>query len=137
MSTFSSSEEGKKIIDNLPEKVKSGSIFIEDGDGILYFTYLLSFMVFFVITLFITEKILKMTKNEAYMSRDDAAKARYVHLYWENIHHFTVPFMALYFLYYSCRSDNDWEKSLGDGTLSKDLSVEKHFLWFRSDVCLF
>ena len=82
MSTFSNSEEGQTIIDNLPEKIKSGSIFIEDGDGMLYLTYLLSFMVFFVITLILTEKILKMTKNEAYLSRDDAAKARCVHLYW-------------------------------------------------------
>jgi hypothetical protein len=58
------------------------------------------------------------------MSRDEAAKARYVHLYWENIHHFSVPFISLYFLYYSCRPDNDWEKSLGDGTLSNYLLVE-------------
>jgi len=63
LSTFSSSEEGKTIIDNLPEKIKSGIIFIEDGDGVLYFTYLLSFMAFFAITLFLTEKILIMTKN--------------------------------------------------------------------------
>jgi hypothetical protein len=63
LSTFSSYDEGKIIIDNLPEKVKSGSIFIEDGDGMLYLTYLFSFMIFFVITLFLTELVLKMTKN--------------------------------------------------------------------------
>jgi len=63
LSTFSSSEEGKTIINNLPEKVNSGIIFIEDGDGVLYLTYLLSFMAFFAITLILTEKILNMTKN--------------------------------------------------------------------------
>jgi hypothetical protein len=63
LSTFSSSEEGKLIIDSLPEKVNSGSIFIKDGDGMLYFTFLISFMAFFAFTLFLTEKILKMTKN--------------------------------------------------------------------------
>ena len=137
MSIFSNSEEGKTIIDALPEKVKTGSIFIENSDAMLYLSILASFMVFFTITLFLTEKILKLTKNEGYDSRDEAAKARFVHLYWENIHHFLVPFMALYFLYYSCRPDNQLEEALGDGTLQKELSLEKHFLWFKSDVCFF
>ena len=63
---------------------------------------------------------MKFFNHEEYAKRDEPARIRYVHCYWENIHHTIVPILAAYNLYYSCRSDNQLEQALGGGTYIVD-----------------
>ena len=49
---------------------------------------------------------MKFFNHEEYIKRDEAARIRYVHCYWENIHNTIVPILALYNLYYSCKTEN-------------------------------
>lgn len=82
-SIFPSASDGVKIIENMPERFRKGSVLMDDGDMMLYFTVFWTSMTSFYILFQLLKVFFDCTQIKQYALRSDQDKVMYL-LQWLN-----------------------------------------------------
>ena len=113
----------------MPDKLRSGSIFVEDTDWIVYLSIIVVSCIWFFILYPTLHLIIRKCKVKAYVERYESSKAmayRYVGNHVSNLHHIPVSCYLIWAMYDACSETSEFPISGAEGKM----------LWFTNSQCL-
>ena len=118
------------ILNQLPDKFKSGSVCIDYGDTLLYFAVYFGACLFFYILYQFWRIVFEGIKFKEYEEKDKQEKVFFLILWTSQAHHVFVPCYALYNIYNSCQNEYGEMNPNGDYSSESDNKS-----WWSSPIC--
>ena len=98
--------EHDSMLQKLPEKLRSGSILIEDGDLFLYLSVYFGSCVGFYLIYLLLRVFFEKIQYGQYLDKSWDERECLLMTWMSQFHHLIVPPFALYNIYYSCQNAN-------------------------------
>lgn len=116
---------GAKLLAAMPKNLRSGSIFVDDHDALVYLSVIALSCVWFFVLYPLLHLIIRKLKVRTYMERYETNKPmayRYVGLWVANCHHFPVSVYLIWAMSNACSESSEFPVPGAEGMM----------LWFSN-----
>lgn len=132
---FPESEYLNNIIKNMPQKLKGGSILIDNGDFALYVSITIISMIIFFCLFAVIKQLMKYCEGESFTGMDNDSQVWKISSVCTMIHHVVVISLFTYTFYYSCSNMNGSPIPSREGGTFTSLTMKKRWGFFKDEVC--